>query len=67
MLKYVYNSEGSIMLPTKCFLCNPLVREYAVIHLCEDCKAKDFRDLKLEILIRKNQLQSNEMAEYNGY
>jgi hypothetical protein len=43
-----------------------MVKEYAVIHLCEDCKTKDFRDLKLEILIRKNQLQSNEMAEYNG-
>ena len=44
-----------------------MVKEYATIHLCEDCKTKDFRDLKLEILIRKNQLQSNEMAEYNGY
>jgi hypothetical protein len=51
----------------KCFLCNPLVRDYAVIHLCDCCKEKDFRELKLEILIRKNALQSNETAEYNGY
>jgi len=51
----------------KCFLCNPTVREYNVIHLCDYCREKDFRDLKLEILIRKNQLQSNEMAEHNGY
>ena len=44
-----------------------MVKEYAVIHLCEDCKTKDFRDLKLEILIRKNQIMSNEQAEHHGY
>lgn len=45
-----------------------MVKDYTTIHLCDDCKfSKDFRQLKLEVLIRKNKLQDNEMAEQHGY
>jgi hypothetical protein len=39
-----------------CFLCNPLNRNYISMHLCIECSELDFREKKLQILLKKNKI-----------